>query len=301
MHAFPYGDSYRENILCGIARDINDWATFETWGPALRNAYLKHWELSHYIRHMEAQGAALWASEPPHRSPEQIPETPQALTEQQRQLVLSHLPLVAARANRYAPIERHTFARRKKGQVVGRPIVHEADELNMHLREIGMRRLEDCARKYDPTRGITFGAFADDRVTGAMVNYLNREKLRLVRADPNWGFTPKDNRKSNDKPVKRHRNSTGSYRERPYASTNKIGRSRLIPATMNGALEAALQTLTPQQRVVYRGRVLAHPQVTRAELARQLRIKDESRIRKIELRAIAKVAQALKYQIDTPI
>jgi DNA-directed RNA polymerase specialized sigma subunit len=299
MHVFPYRDSYRENILWGIALDIDFWATFQTWGPALRNAYLKHSELSYYIRRVEAEGAAVWANEPLHTPPKQIPETSQALTEQQRQLVLSHLPLVAARANRYAPIKRHTFVRRKSGRVVGRPITHVADELNIHLQEIGQRCLEDCARKYDPALRVTFGAFADSRVTGAMVNYLQREKLRTVRA-PIPDYAPKDNKPWNDKPVKRHRNSTGGYREGQYASTNKVGRSRLMPATMGGALEAALQTLNQQQRVVYRGRVLAHPQVTRAELARQLRIKDESRIRKIELKAIAKVAQALRSQIDTP-
>jgi hypothetical protein len=291
MRAFPYRDAYRKEVLCGIAQDINCWAESETWGPALRNAYLKHSELGYYIRYMAAQTASFLANEFQQRPSQQLPETAAPpLTEQQRQLVLSQLPLVAARAHQYAPIERRKSVRRKRGRVVGRPKFHEVDELNIHLREIGERCLEDCARKYDSTRNVTFGAFADSRVTGAMVNYLQREKLRTVRS-PIPDYRPKDNKPRNDKPVKRHRNSAGGFLERQYASTNKVGRSRLV-TTMSGALEAALQKLNYKER--------AHPQVTRAELARQLRIKDETRIRKIELRAIAKVAQALRSQIDTP-
>ena len=98
---------------------------------------------------------------------------------------------------------------------------------------------------------------------------------------------------------KRHRASTGGYKEQAYISTSARpnGKMRLIPSnpvSFGKAMERALQKLNRRQREVYRGRILSDPPVTRAVLAAKLGIRDERQIPRIEKQALKRIAKLLK-------
>jgi RNA polymerase sigma factor (sigma-70 family) len=278
-------------VLEDLAAEIVFWSErYPWWGRKILDEYRQHPRLNSYIRAIE---------DVPLPAGDNVRPPPELA-----EMIWKHLPLVRSLAKRRAG---------KTCDVTGRRATDDA--LYSMLEEIGVRALEQAARRFDPTRGVTFGAFAKKGVDGAMVNYLKRERILTVGGD---GYDmalngrdladdtpPGGERRSIDrrtlKATKRHRSSTGGYKETAYISTSAppvrcpdgSPTTRLIRRTVNEALEAALEKLNHRQQVVYRGRVLSDPPVPRAVLGAQLGV-DERQIPRIMKQAEAKMRRFLK-------
>jgi RNA polymerase sigma factor (sigma-70 family) len=171
------------------------------------------------------------------------------------------------------------------------------DSLFSDLENVGMEALEAAVHRFDPTRGVTFGAFVRQRVAGAMDDWLNHKRIRY--ATDGYAARAMEGKWATSDAPKRHRTSTGAYRERVYTemAVQPRGAARLIPAhrlSFDQTMEAALEKLNPRQREVYRGRVLSDPPIPRAVLAATLGIRDEVQIPRIEKQARKKMARFLK-------
>jgi hypothetical protein len=236
-------------LLAGIAALIVGWAEYHpSWGRRILDEYRDHPELGEHIAALE---------DPP------IPEGHNhQLPAEAGELIAGQLPLV-----------RKLAGQRARGN----------DSLVDDLEEIGRRALEDAASRFDPTRGVPFGAFSRQQVKWAMDRWLKRER---IPGTGGLGFDMAlngqrvaDDRRTS-KAVKRHRSSTGGFKETQYITTAVQRPVRLIPADRS-AMEARLAKLNPKQRAVYRGRMITYPPVPAPVLAKQLRIKDERQIWRI--------------------
>jgi RNA polymerase sigma factor (sigma-70 family) len=232
-----------------IAELIVGWAEYHpSWGRRIRDEFRHHPRLGEHI-------AALEDTPIPEGDNRNLP--PEA-----GELISSQLELV-----RWLAIQR----------AAGN------DSLVDDLDEVGRRALEDAARRFDPTRGVPFGAFARQTVRWAMDGWLSRGRFRTQVIggggyDMNVQATP-DARRSSSR-AKRRRANTGGFKEVQYISRPVQRPPRLIAANRS-AHEAALAKLNPKQRAVYRGRMIADPPVSAQELAKRLRIKDVSQIWRI--------------------
>jgi RNA polymerase sigma factor (sigma-70 family) len=269
-------DKIEDLMLSDLAYEIGRWRSRYSWGPDVVGGYLDHERLGEHFKRDDS-----------------LPDDGhnRKLTEDEGRLVYNHLPLV------------RKYAKRRSSIVFDEKGFYTTDDsLYSDLEEIGMRALEDVVRRYDPTRGVTLGAFARLRVGGAMDNYLQRDRMPTVGglAEVHIGMNvPNPLLKKTSAAVKRYRDSTGGYKERSYASTSvrPDGKTRLIPANasrFNHTMDAALARLNHRQREVYRGRVLSDPPVTRSVLAAKLGIRDERQIPRIEKQAVKRIAKFLK-------
>ena len=254
--AFGHGAS--EAILERAAQQINALAECESWGKGLRERYSRDDHiLSRYIKadieKMELLRSTLEYTENPglgHNS---------RLTADEEDLVVRHWQLVESEA--------HRIARRNT-------------ELHDRLTAVGRAELEKAVRRFDITRDVTFGAFVKMRIRGCMLNYLDRV----------WNPEPKPQGWADDRNKRWFEGMTRAPRSVDWISTPAPPESRLIPGKRSqGMIEAALAKLNPRQRTVYRGRRLTKPPKTRAELARQLGIADETQISRIERQAVRKM------------
>jgi hypothetical protein len=248
-------------ILSDIAWEIVWWSEdYPTWGRQIWTEYRHHPVLEGYIA---------TAENPP------IPEGDNyKLTAEEGELIYKHIPLV----------RKHAKRRASKVSDRGQPAVD--DTIYDALEVVGMQAQEDAVRRFDPTRGTTFGAFAKKRVAGAMDNYLTRERIRTVGGtaydvvlngqdladDAPPGGERKGVDRGTSKTPKRRRSSTGGYRETAYISSSVlparrpdgVSNQRLISkGGVSSTVEAALAKLNPRQREVYRARVLTDPPVSR--------------------------------------
>jgi RNA polymerase sigma factor (sigma-70 family) len=256
-------------ILADASRDVVHFAQYyPAWGRGILDEYRRHPMLEHHIAALE---------NPPRRDRENAPP-PNA-----GKMISDHLPLVRKLAGQRAL---------------------QDDSLFSDLENVGMRALEEAADRFDPTFGVTFGAFVQKRLAGAMDAWLTRERVVYVNNAYDMALERErvaDERRSLGAP-RRHRTSTGGYRETPYISTSVrpvrrpdgASTGRLISKSIRQDLEAALEKLNPRQREVYRGRVLSDPPVPRSLLATRLGIKDERQIPRIEKQARQKMARLLK-------
>ena len=165
-----------------------------------------------------------------------------------------------------------------------RKIARKDEELYDRLTTIGMDALESSARRWDGARGLTLGAFAELRVRGSMLNYLDR----VLNREPK-GQDPTD-----DEGKRWFRGMTRKPRLESFVAewlaATPEPKSYLIPGKRSlDALEVALAKLNPRQRAVYRGRVLQNPPLSRAALARELGITDLTQISRIEKQARQKM------------
>jgi RNA polymerase sigma factor (sigma-70 family) len=226
-----------------IAELIVGWAEhYPSWGRPIRDEYRHHPQLGEHI-------AALEDTPIPEGHNHQLPTDA-------GQLIAGQLELV-----------RRLAIQRARGN----------DSLVDDLEEVGRRALEDAARRFDPTRGVPFGAFARQTVRWEMDRWLKRVRIPCVGGlgldmALNGQRVADDRRTS--KAVKRRR------KEVQYITTAVQRPPRLIAANRS-AMEASLAKLNPKQRAVYRGRMLTDPPVTAQELAKRLRIKDVSQIWRI--------------------
>jgi RNA polymerase sigma factor (sigma-70 family) len=276
-------------ILEDIAEEIVYWAArYPSWGREIWAEYRHHPKLEEYIA--AAEDTPLPEGDNTKLSPEQ------------EKLIVEYMPLVRSRAKA-----------RSKGN----------DSLNSELEEVGWRVLEAEVRRFDPTLGNTFGAFVRQRVAGAMSNYISRERIRTVGGggydmalnggaadvrdgeDATGGKRLRDDSARTSKAPKRHRSSTGGYKQRSYIemSTRPVQQpdgvptSRLISKRGVGeVMKAALAKLNPKQREVYIGRILTDPPISYEELARKLKIKSDParQIRRILQQAQRKMNRLLK-------
>jgi len=248
------------------------WCNFGGWGIEFLGRYVEHARLNQFFRRHEPI--------PKGHNRQTSPE--------QDELIISHLPFVRKHARKRA-----TTVWDQKGWLAVN------DSLYSDLEEIGVRVLEAAVHRFDPTRGVSFGAFVRKRVAGAMDDFLARERLPTVGGNALDGIVPRAAVERTSAPPKRHRTSTGGFPELAYISTSvpPTGILRLIPAdplSFSETMNAALARLNHRQREVYRGRVLSDPQVSRRELAARLGIRDERQIRRIEQQARRKMAKLLK-------
>jgi hypothetical protein len=180
------------------------------------------------------------------------------LTAEERDLVVKHWRLVDSEA---------------------RKIAGENTELNYVLAAIGRAELESAVRRYDRTRNIPFGAFVKPGIHGRMINHL--ERVRYRQPEPRAWADDRGKRWWRGMP-------RGRAIEAWYPAI-----SRLIPGkSTQDKIEARLATLNARQRAVYRGRVLTNPPLSRASLARQLGIADETQISRIEKQARRKMGRS---------
>lgn len=198
------------------------------------------------------------------RKTEQREESPPDLLPAERAaLVFDHLRLV-----------------RKYAAAISR----QDDVLFSELEALGLGVLEDQAREYDPHRGVTFGAFVRLRLRGAMIDYVRSHRP-----------TPKPERRNIGR---RARNSTPRALVQRYLTEGAVRHfsvsGKPLPTGDMGVINELLPKLNQKQRAVYRGRVLTSPPLSRATLARQLGIADETQISRIERQAHRKMAKWLK-------
>jgi DNA-directed RNA polymerase specialized sigma subunit len=203
------------------------------------------------------------------------------LTAEERKLVTDHLRLVRNLAVKRAG---------KINNLVGGTILDHV--LLADLDRIGLQVLEEQVQRWDRTCGVTFGAFVKPRLAGAMDNYITRERIKTAsshaEAKERWKW------ESHGRRTKENRTSTGAKKAKSYAETSsKRHRTWLIPANPDSSgTELALAQLTPNQRTVYEGRVLADPQVSHAELAAKLNV-TRPRVVALEERARQRMAELL--------
>jgi RNA polymerase sigma factor (sigma-70 family) len=216
------------------------------------------------------------------------------ITPEEHQLVLDHMKIVRKWAGRYA--------RKTRGTVYNDLVALGQDVLYQQL------------SRWDRTKGFTFGAFVGQRVRGAMVNYLERDR---DRKNLSIGGTPSDPQPGDDDlgqahgwareawkseaDEKRYRGkkpkpgpssyaAAASWRER---SPDRNYFEREPGVSLAEAVERALEALTEKQREVYRARVLEHPPVEVSVLAKRMGV-IERRIRALEARAREIVSDRLK-------
>jgi RNA polymerase sigma factor (sigma-70 family) len=230
------------------------------------------------------------------------------LTQEESKLITDYQPLVRSLAVRRASVINNLAG--------GTALDHE---LLAHLENIGMEVLIERAPQWDRARGWTFGAFVRARVAGAMDNYLSRNRIRTERLGDDAidkyltgkqiglraARSPDDPREQEKwenlkwedlKPTKGKRTSTRRRKGKSYVETApKRQRARLIKANPDAfapKLAEALAQLSPNQRAVYEGRVIADPPLLVSELARRLKV-SPPRITHLEKRACERMKELL--------
>jgi DNA-directed RNA polymerase specialized sigma subunit len=206
------------------------------------------------------------------------------LTDEERKLITDHEPLVKAEAVKRAS----TITDLAGGTVLD-------DELLSELEAIGLQVLEDQIRRWDRTRGVTFGAFVRKAVAGAMDNFFRDQPDRTRRATSNDAAREMWKSEAHGRRTKQNRSSTGARKAKSYVESAVRHSVRLIkarPTAFNEDLDWALAQLTRNQRIVYEGRVRSEPQRTRAALAAELGV-SEPRITALEKKANHLVAKLL--------
>lgn len=265
-------------ILADLSNMIIAWAQYHPgWGRSILSEYRRHPKLEPFITALE---------DVPLPDGDNKRPPPNA-----GEMIFKHLPLV----RKYAK-QRATILSDDRG------FIEVDDSLYSDLEGVGMGVLEAAVDRYDPTRGVTFGAFVRKRMAGAMDDWLRHERIRY--ATDGYAARALERNDAALSAPKRHRTSTGGYRETTYVETavqplrrpDGVPVTRLIRANSNMTqdIEAALERLNPRQREVYRGRVLSDPPVSSSVLAAQLGIRDDRQIRRIEKQAWAKMRRFLK-------
>jgi len=248
-------------ILAAIAEEIVSWAEhYPSWGRRIRDEYRHHPRLGEYL-----------AEDIP------IPEGHnQQLPADAGEMIAGQIKLV-----RWLALER---TRRPVAKPEGGVSFEYNSVLFDDLEAVGLRALEDAARRFDPTRGVPFGAYARRMVKWAMDRWLKRGRFPGMVTGPGFdivvnGQPIADDRRTS-KAVRRHRSSAGGYKTQQYI-TRAVQRPPRLIAADRSAMEASLAKLNPKQRAVYRGRMITDPPVPAQELAKRLRIKDVSQIWRI--------------------
>ena len=273
----------RSYVLMELAREIVGWDRYQ-WGAWFRQRYKSHPRLGAPLEEALAERGKAGV------------RRGRGVTASEAELVAKHLPLV----NKLARIKSETIV-----DVSGRRAFN--DDVWTHLEALGLEVLEEEVKKFNPSYGVTFGAFVRTRLNGAMNNYLKRERIKTLSVGKSYegGLKAIADRLAREwKPVtgnapKRHRSSSGGYKAQSYIDseiTQRADASHLIPAddlSLAKSVEDALARLNPRQRTVYIGRVLTDPPTPRAHLARELGIRDETKISRIARQAKARMAKLL--------
>jgi DNA-directed RNA polymerase specialized sigma subunit len=252
------------------------------WRQMVANDYPQHVSLLDWVTRYD------FYDEPrkPAQGGRDRPPTPE-----EGKLVTEHLPLV-----RKFAVQRASKINNLAG---GTTLDHG---LLAELERIGLKVLEEQVGRWEPARGVTFGAFAKLRVAGAMDNYLARERIRTVSSTASSTASSRADAREKWKSeasgtrAKGNRTSTGGRKIKSYAETPKPHPPRLIPASPGGfgaELALAIAQLTPNQRAVYEGRVLADPPLSHGDLAARLQV-SRPRIVALEKNARQRISKLLR-------
>jgi len=194
-------------IRSHIADEVVGWAEYFSWGPAVLADYRHHPDLESFIRALEDIPIDGDNMRPPPNARELIPQ---------------HLPLV------------RKLAKQRASKVDATGFLAVDDVRFSDLEEVGMRVLEEAVYRFDPRRGVPFGAFVRKRLAGEMDDWLRHKRISEANSAFDAvlnGAAIADDRRTSNAP-KRHRNSAGGHKEKPYISTatRPNGVLRLIAA-----------------------------------------------------------------------
>ena len=218
-----------------------------------------------------------------------------------RDMVATHYPKLVSWLDSVRPPVRKLAVQRASeiNNLAGGTALDHA--LLAELEGIGLKVLEEKILDWDPTLGVTFGAFVRKRIAGEMDNYLTRKRIKTVNSDADARETHVDARErwkseADGVRAKGNRTSTGGRKVKIYAETARRHPTRLIKANSDALgkeLAEALAQLTPNERAVYERRVLAEPQVSHGELATQLGV-SRPRIVALEKNARQRMTKLLR-------
>jgi RNA polymerase sporulation-specific sigma factor len=250
-----------------IASEVNDLETYH--GVPWRDFWR---EVRAFNSHQHNITPFILADRKRRQEEKEARAKPPPLTAAQARMVTTHLKLARNYAGKYAFGDQGLFAA---------------------LDDLGVRTLMEQARKYDPHRGVTFGAYAQHRVRGAMLDYLKLNHGREIAVggpdEVMWAKRPANDRLTVDYEEPRERDARNEKRR-----ANRRGRAPVRkPIGAIAEIERVLPKLNRKQQAVYRGRVLTEPPLSRADLAHQLGITDLTQISRIERQAQRKVAELL--------
>lgn len=271
------------------------------WRDELKRRYLDHPQLGEHLT-ARASGVGHNAG-PPIADP---------LTEAEWELVKKHSPL-SDKPNVVGPNVVSSLAREYSH---GNPILRD------ELEAFGIELLTVLVRRWDRSRGVTFGAFAKRFLRGAMrdrVKHSPRLNGHATDATLATLVVPRDGRKaatnSDDKANERWSKADVDLAD--YVFGRRVGKSKQTSATkrkaiegwvnsflatggtvkrttplLNEQLEAAIKTLKPNEQMVYRECYLKDTPIE--TVACRLNIRHVSQISRIKKRAIKKVTTFLK-------
>lgn len=204
---------------------------------------------------------------------------------------------------RYLPLIRSYAASRATSIVNARGDTWMDEGTFAQLEALGLRVLEDELRKcdddgnriFDPTQGVTFGAYVKKRLAGEMDNWLTRKRIRTVP------FNDLGPSKSLAEAVTGTRRQAMGPASATHPANEPAGGVRLLRGgeTVGDSIKAALATLNPKQRIVWEGRECCDPPRTRPDLARELGIADPTQISRIHTQAKLKITKFLTAKTNT--
>jgi DNA-directed RNA polymerase sigma subunit (sigma70/sigma32) len=291
--AVAYGQSsgIEDAMLRAIARSINDER--EPIATQLRGKVCAQ-NFPPYLPHNSLNGetsvlAPYIRADLQRRQEERDALRQQPLSVEQAKLITDHIPLVRKFAGSIARGDQIVFS---------------------ELEALGLRTLEEQVRLYVPGTGAPFGAYARYRVRGAMIDHV-RANGRTIRVGgmselkfvslPKLPrrLTPIDPDEKDIRPTLEV-TASGHIRQTHNTPPPKNGikyyspSGKLLPTGDMSVIGKLMLKLNSRQQAVYRGRVLTHPPMTRAALARKLGIADETQISRIERQAQRKMTAWLK-------
>jgi hypothetical protein len=261
------------------AETILNWTGYYSWGNAdpapwgesILAKYWDHEDLGPALRALQAAWRLL-AEE----------ESAPPLRDRQKKLIVDHEPLVQAMASK--------LLRNPRGQINQ---FHFAA-----LVDLGQSILIQQVRRYDPSHGVTFGAFVRKRLMGAMADWLLENNHLYITFDDEGGWTAepaqkyvRDTAERDVKPIRRRGRPRGSGRKDTQAAPHKktAGKSgdirgaealernlAVLSQYTSAEVDAALTEIRERPKVgasaerVFRARFLTDPPVTLSALAREL-------------------------------
>jgi DNA-directed RNA polymerase specialized sigma subunit len=289
-------ESIEAATLQSIAEEIND-GVFYNWPgwSEIRSKYIARgpegsWWFSKNGEHILAAYIRDDLEHGLKQRQEQRKEWAAALAELER---TGHWPSQSKPSSPLLPTEKARLVMDNLGLIgkFARSIAKGNQVLLSELENIGQRVLEEQARKFDRTRNVKFETFASHRLRGAMIDYVRASsKNRAVAVGgakevniASQYYKERLGPKTWDDANYRRRRVRQYLRDgkvKDFAWRNGAG-YRLVPSGDMAVIKRLLPRLNRRQQTVYRGMVLSEPPLSRATLARQLGIKDETQISRI--------------------
>jgi len=232
--AFGQSDKYSGSILAALALDINIWARHSHSIAKIRKRYLRHPELGPYLRRE-------------HIIPYEIipiERSPPTLTAEQAGLAYNHWLVVRKLAGQFAPDNKAL-----------------RDNLEAH----GLEELVNLIRRYDPARGVAFGAFAKPHLAKAMREYVRDYHRTTVPISPeliDWAMGDRTRKRTANVKYEEREGRTNFDRQRDEIA--KLSRDRDRSCWQREQADKATKEFVEAERVINRVHVLGRHVVDQA-------------------------------------